>query len=89
MPTPTYRSINMTATLLGIDRRLCIVILIVTFLVFRHLSAQSAFVTFALLWSGAYGVTRHDPNLVVIVPRALGQRKVYDPGKTTKKKGGL
>jgi hypothetical protein len=39
MPTPTYRSINLAATLLGIDRRLCIVILIVTFLVFRHLTA--------------------------------------------------
>jgi hypothetical protein len=36
MATPTYRSINLTATLLGIDRRLCIVILIVTFLVFLH-----------------------------------------------------
>jgi hypothetical protein len=36
MATPTYRSINLTATLLAIDRRLCIVILIVAFLVFRH-----------------------------------------------------
>jgi len=38
MATPTYRSINLTATLLGIDRRLCIVILIVTFLVFLLVS---------------------------------------------------
>jgi type IV secretory pathway VirB3-like protein len=89
MPTPTYRSINLTATLPGIDRRLCIVILIVTFLVFRHVTAFSALVVFALLWSGAYWVTRHDSNLVVIVPKALGQRKVYDPGKATTKKGGL
>jgi type IV secretory pathway VirB3-like protein len=89
MATPTYRSINLTATLLGIDRRLCIVILIVTFLVFRHFTFISALVTFALLWSAAYWVTRHDPELVVIVPKALGQRNVYDPGKTTNKKGGL
>jgi type IV secretory pathway TrbD component len=83
MATPTYRSINLTATMLGIDRRLCIVILIVAFLVFRHFTFISALVTFVVLWSGAYWVTRHDPELVVIVPRALGQRNVYDPGKTT------
>ena len=89
MATPTYRSINLTATLLGIDRRLCIVILIVAFLVFRHVTFVSALVVFALLWSGAYWLTRHDPELVVIVPKALGQRNVYDPGKTTTKtKGG-
>lgn len=104
MATPTYRSINLTATLLGIDRRLCIVILIVTFLVFRHFMFVSALLAFALLWSGAYWLTKHDPELVVIVPKALGQRGVYDPGKTsndrdrrfevrfarsTKEKGGL
>jgi type IV secretory pathway VirB3-like protein len=89
MATPTYRSINLTATLLGIDRRLCIVILIATFLVFRHFTFLSALIVFALLWSGAYWVTKHDPELVVIVPKALGQKSVYDPGKTTNKKGGL
>ena len=83
MATPTYRSINLTATLLGIDRRLCIVILIAAFLVFRHFTFVSALLVFALLWSGAYWLTRHDPELVVIVPKALGQRNVYDPGKTT------
>ena len=88
MATPTYRSINLTATLLGIDRRLCIVILIVTFLVFRHFTVLSALLAFVLLWSGAYWLTKHDPELVVIVPKALGQRNVYDPGKTTNKKGG-
>jgi hypothetical protein len=37
-----------------------------------------------------YWLTRHDPELDVIVPKALGQRNVYDPGKTTNnKKGGL
>ena len=89
MATPTYRSINLTATLLGIDRRLCIVILIVVFLVFRHFTFLSALIVFALLWSGAYWVTKHDPELVIIVPKALGQKSVYDPGKTTNKKGGL
>ena len=89
MATPTYRSINLTATLLGIDRRLCIVILIVAFLVFRHFTFLSALIVFALLWSGAYWVTKHDPELVIIVPKALGQKSVYDPGKTTNKKGGL
>jgi type IV secretory pathway VirB3-like protein len=89
MPTPTYRSINLAATLLGIDRRLCIVILIASFLVFRHFSFLSALAVFALLWSGAYWLTKHDPELVVIVPQALKQRNVYDPGKTTNKKGGL
>ena len=83
MATPTYRSINLTATLLGIDRRLCIVILIAAFLVFRHVTFVSALLAFALLWSGAYWLTRHDPELVVIIPKALGQRNVYDPGKTT------
>jgi hypothetical protein len=83
MATPTYRSINLTATLLGIDRRLCIVILIVAFLAFRHFTFVSAVLVFALLWSGAYWLTRHDPELVVIVPKALWQRNVYDPGKTT------
>ena len=48
MTTPTYRSIKLTATLLGIDRRLCIVILIVTFLVFRHSTFLSALLVFAL-----------------------------------------
>jgi type IV secretory pathway TrbD component len=84
MSTPTYRSINLTATLLGIDRRLCIVILIVAFLIFRHFTFLSALVVFALLWSGAYWLTKNDPELVVIVPKALRQRSVYDPGKTTK-----
>jgi type IV secretory pathway TrbD component len=92
LATPTYRSINLTATLLGIDRRLCIVILIAAFLVFRHFTFLSGLAVFALLWSGAYWVTKHDPELVVIVPRAFGQRNVYDPAKTTNKtskKGGL
>jgi type IV secretory pathway VirB3-like protein len=89
MATPTYRSINLAATLLGIDRRLCIVILIVAFLVFRHFTFLSALIVFALLWSGAYQVTKHDPELVAIVPKALGQRNVYDPGKTTNTTTGL
>ena len=88
MGTPTYRSINLTATLLGIDRRLCIVILIVTFLVFRHFTVLSALVAFVLLWSGAHWLTKHDPELVVIAPKALGQRNVYDPGKTTNERKG-
>jgi type IV secretory pathway VirB3-like protein len=88
MTTPTYRSVNQTATLLGIDRRLCIVILIVAFLVFRHFTVSSALAAFALLWSGAYWVTKHDPELVVIVPKAFGQRSVYDPGKTTNERKG-
>jgi type IV secretory pathway TrbD component len=82
MATPTYRSINLAATLLGIDRRLCIIILIAAFLVFRHFTFLSALVAFAALWSGAYWLTKHDPELVVIVPRALRQKGVYDPGKT-------
>jgi type IV secretory pathway VirB3-like protein len=89
MAMPTYRSINLTATLLGIDRRLRIVILIAAFLVFRHFTFLSALLVFVLLWSGAYWLTKHDPELVVIVPKALGQRNVYDPGKTTNKQGGL
>ena len=64
MATPTYRSINLAATLLGIDRRLCIVILVATFLVFRHFSFLSALIVFALLWGGAYWLTKHDPELV-------------------------
>ena len=87
--TPTYRSINLTATLLGIDRRLSIVILIAVFLVFRHFTFLSAVAVFGLLWSGAYWLTKHDPELVVIAPKALMQRSLYDPGKTTNKKGGL
>ena len=90
MATSTYRSINLTATLLGIDRRLSIVILIVAFLIFRHFTFVSGLLVFALLWSGAYWLTKHDPELVVIVPKALVQRNVYDPGKTINKtKGGL
>jgi hypothetical protein len=54
MATPTYRSINMTATLLGIDRRLGIVILILAFLVLRHVSFLAALAAFGLLWSMAY-----------------------------------
>jgi type IV secretory pathway VirB3-like protein len=81
MATPTYRSINMTATLLGIDRRLGIVILILAFLVFRHVSFLAALAAFGLLWSMAYWVTKHDVQLIAIVPKALRQRRVYDPGR--------
>jgi hypothetical protein len=42
MATPTYRTVNITATLLGIDRRLSIVILLLSFLVFRHVSFVAA-----------------------------------------------
>ena len=83
MTTPTYRSINLTATLLGIDRRLCIVILLIGFLVFRHGSFLSALVAFGLLWSMAYWITNHDIQLIVIVPKALRQKKVYDPARLT------
>jgi type IV secretory pathway TrbD component len=86
--TPTYRSINLTATLLGIDRRLCIVILIAVFLVFRHFTFLAAVVVFGLLWSAAYWLTKYDPELVLIAPKALRQRSLYDPGKTKKKRGG-
>ena len=77
MATPTYRSINQTATLLGIDleavhchpdRRVSGF--------FRHFTFSSALVAFALLWSGAYWVTKHDAELVVIVPKAFGQRSL-------------
>jgi hypothetical protein len=80
--TPTYRSINLVATLLGIDRRLCICILLIAFLVFRHFTFLSALTVFALLWGGAYWLTRHDVQLIVIVPKALRQRRIYDPGLT-------
>ncbi len=83
MATLTYRSINLTATLLGIDRRLCILILLLSFLVFRHTTFLSALATFALLWSGAYWVTKHDVQLIVIFPKALRQKRVYDPGRLT------
>jgi hypothetical protein len=72
MATPTYRSINMTATLLGIDRRLCIVVLLLAFLVFRHVSFVTAIAAFDLLWSMAYSVTKHDVQLIAIVPKAAG-----------------
>jgi type IV secretory pathway TrbD component len=81
MATPTYRSLNITATLLGIDRRLSIVILLVAFLVFRHVSFLAALAAFGLLWSMAYWVTKHDVQLIVIVPKALRQRRIYDPGR--------
>src|SRR6185437_3662975 len=90
MGTPTYRSINLTATLLGIDRRLCIVILIVTFLVFRHFTVLSALVAFVLLWSGAYWLTKHDPELVVIVPKASASGTYTTQAKQqTSAKGGF
>jgi hypothetical protein len=85
--TQTYRSINLTATMLGIDRRLCICILLITFLVFRHATFLLALFVFGLLWSAAYWVTKHDVELIVIVPKALRQRRIYDPAKTDK--GGL
>jgi type IV secretory pathway VirB3-like protein len=81
MATPTYRTVNITATLLGIDRRLSIVILLLAFLVFRHVSFVAALVAFGLLWSMAYWITKHDVQLIVIVPKALRQRSVYDPGR--------
>ncbi len=84
----TYRSINLTAALLGVDRRLSIVILIAVFLVFRHFTFLAAVVVFGLLWSPAYWLTKYDPELGVIAPKALMQRSLYGPGKTTKKKGG-
>jgi type IV secretory pathway VirB3-like protein len=81
--TSTYRSINVTATLLGIDRRLCIVILLVAFLVFRHATVFAALLTFGALWWASYWVTKHDVQLIVIVPKVLRQRRVYDPGRLT------
>jgi type IV secretory pathway TrbD component len=81
MATPTYRTVNITATLLGIDRRLSIVILLLAFLVFRHGSFVAALAVFGLLWSMAYWITKHDVQLVVIAPKALRQRSVYDPGR--------
>ena len=83
MSTPTYRSINLTATLLGIDRRLCIVILLAAFLVFRHATFLSAAVTFGALWWASYWITKHDVQLIVIFPKALRQKRVYDPGRFT------
>jgi type IV secretory pathway TrbD component len=83
MTTPTYRSINLTATLLGIDRRLCIAILLIAFLVFRHASFVSALFAFGLLWSIAYWITKHDIQLIVIVPKAVRQRRIYDPARLT------
>jgi type IV secretory pathway VirB3-like protein len=83
MTTPTYRSINLTATLLGIDRRLCIVILLIAFLVFRHASFISALFVFGLLWSIAYWITKHDIQLIVIVLKAVRQRRIYDPARLT------
>ena len=89
MTKPTYRSLNMQATLLGVDRRLCISILLVAFLAFRHLSFTAAILVFASLWGGAYWLAKHDPELVVIFPKALLQRRIYDPGKfSNKTKGG-
>ena len=81
MATPTYRTVNITATLLGIDRRLSIVILLLSFLVFRHVSFAAALAAFGLLWSMAYWITKHDVQLIVIAPKALRQWRVYDPGR--------
>jgi type IV secretory pathway VirB3-like protein len=80
MATPTYRTVNITATLLGIDRRLSIVLLL-SFLVFRHVSFVAALAAFGLLWSMAYWITKHDVQLIVIALKALRQKRVYDPGR--------
>jgi hypothetical protein len=80
-PTLTYRSINTAATLFGIDRRLSILLMLCAFLALRHIGFIAAVTTFAALWGPAYWVTKHDFQLVVIVPKALQQRKVYDPAK--------
>jgi hypothetical protein len=54
MATPTCRAVNITATLLGIDRRLSIVILLLAFLIIRHVSFVAALAAFSLLWWMAY-----------------------------------
>jgi type IV secretory pathway TrbD component len=79
---PVYASINRPLTIGGADRALFFVAIVVggaTFTFFGSLLA--GILMFLTLYIAARYVSQKDPQLIRIMLRSAGARRLYDPGK--------
>lgn len=79
----TYRTLNRSLTLLGVDRRLFLMALgvgVASFNLFRSLSG--GLLMFGVLYVFGLWATARDPSLLSVLLRSTGQRSFYDPMKS-------
>lgn len=79
---PVYQSLNKPRTLLGVERKLFFLILVLAVVMFNLFDALlPAAALFVILWLAAKAATESDPQILRIVlgSHRLGAR--YDPAK--------
>ena len=82
---PVYRALHRPLTLLGVDRRLFFLALLVgaaTFNLFYSFLAGCLLV--AVLYACAWWSTAHDPQMLQILLRSGGARTRYDAAQQTR-----
>jgi len=79
---PVYQSLNKPRTLLGVERKLFFLILVVAVVMFNLFGALiPALALFVILWLAAKAATESDPQILRIVLSSHRLAARYDPAK--------
>jgi type IV secretory pathway TrbD component len=79
---PVYRSLNKTLTILGVERRLFFLTLVIGAAAFNFFGSLSiGLFMFSLLYAGARWAAARDTEILRIVLNSARFRSEYDPGK--------
>ena len=79
---PVYRTLHRPLTICGVDRRLFFLALLVGAASFNlFYSFAAGCLLFAVVYLGALGCTRRDPQMLAILLRAAPLRVRYDAAK--------
>ena len=79
---PVARSLYRPLTVLGVDRRLFFLSLLVGAAAFNlFYSLLAGLWLFAALYAFAWWSTRHDPQMLAVLLRSWQHRAVYDPAR--------
>ena len=77
---PAHPALTRPLTTMGVERSLFMLAVVVSYAIYRLVSAIGGAVVFAGLYVAAYAANRRDPQLVKIVRVNVEARRRYDPG---------
>jgi type IV secretory pathway TrbD component len=81
MTRPAVRALNKPLLIVGIDRRLAGLAFIFAVIVGANGSRLAGLVLFLALCTIGRRLTRHDPNLFMVLNQVRKQKALYDPMK--------
>lgn len=81
MTRPAARALNKPLLIVGLDRKLAGLTFILSVIVGANGSKIAAAILFLALCTVGRRLTRHDPNIFLVLNQVRKQRSLYDPLK--------